>query len=243
MNISLFCKGHYGVLHSPSYCTSIHNVTISTVHIYGSNLDYPYFITSHEESEPIVGQIRNTSYRIKTTIAAYKELHGCLPSRIMWSSVNWDSILTISVEQFEENTLTVLKLLKDTVGDDTVDIGLRTAVTTVQWKYADDYNEVYRRISKIDDITLYDFDEDLWSSKEKSVKSENLVFRGKHGDGHPVPEYTIKAIDKMLGKRYSGFLYDRGYKIKGVVHESIPKGNLLKSYYIHKSTTHLIFLI
>ena len=220
---SLQYGGHYGVQHSPAYCTNAYRDEAAAVHIYGSNPDYPYFMSSHEISMPLPGQIRNTTHRIVTAFAEYSKEFG-KPTRIFWTSGNWDSAISVSLAQFTANTIHALKLLRQVVNDINVDIGLRTAVTRSNWGLVNDYNGIYRQLSKDHNITLYDYDLDIWSTLEdvKTADNEDLLFRSGQKDNHPQSEYCIEAVDKMLGRRFSSFFHIKGQDCMEHVYSSLP---------------------
>lgn len=70
-----------------------------------------------------------------------------------------------------------------------------------------DVNDVLRNIARSRDATLYDYDQDIWSSVDFSY---HLCVRILWDDYRPLPYYGMLYIKKVLGIRYSRYLHPRG---------------------------------
>jgi len=95
-------------------------------------------------------------------------------------------------------------------------MGVRTAVQNVAaGPLLHGMNEIIRRIAIDRNITLYDYDQDLWSSIDFDFSREDLLLRDYQ---HPAKIYTAVAAEKMLGNRYS-----QSFTYRGEVNDDIPQ--------------------
>lgn len=133
--------------------------------------------------------------------------------------VDWKGIL----QNFERTTNERLddiekiveteRLRRVALHNDTVDYSkfkLDLVLRTTSWRPNNGevlvaFNNIIRNISVYRNLTLYDFDYDLWSSVDyhrTSRNNDNLLFRDIV---HPIRPYSYPAIQKLLSRQYSQF--------------------------------------
>ena len=99
--------------------------------------------------------------------------------------------------------------------DKSVDVGVRTAPKSSHYPaLVQSYNDVIREIAITMNLTLYDYDQDVWSSVNFDRKLEPRLFRDWI---HPRYPYSAFASDKMLGRQFSNQIsFPRGSKWDGI---------------------------
>ncbi len=226
-------------LHSPGYCRNYYNDSLAQVHVFGSRADGPYYTDKWEvASSPL--EIRNTSYRIVNALSQYYETFGVLPDKIYFKSVNWDSAYTernggYEAVDFRINLLArlaeieeVLKKLTTKLGlhDNKVVIGLHTAPEVYYGNsIIKGYNNELRNLSQQANMTLYDYDLDVWSSYDFVHNGEGQTYIFRHiVDIHPNHHYTYSAGQKFLDQEFSKFYYPNGKH---------PDTNLTEARFLH----------
>ncbi len=226
-------------LHSPGYCRNQYNDSLAQVHLFGSKLDGPYYTDKWEvASSPL--EIRNTSYRIPNAISQYYESFGVLPDKIYFKSVNWDSAYAernggFEAAEFRENILARLADIDAALRNFTTKMGIRKHVLEVALHTApqvyyinpviEKYNNELRNMSQQMNMTLYDYDLDVWSSWDFVHNAEGQVYVFRHiVDIHPNHHYTYSAGQKFLDQEFSKFYYQYGKH---------PNINLTESAFLH----------
>ena len=105
-------------------------------------------------------------------------------------------------------------------------------------------NDVYRKLSKQNNFTLFDFDLDLWAKVDFKYDqdSHNTLFRGGLGDNHPRPSFTAEAADKLLRRTYSRFLYVNGSVTENTTNSILPIGMNTIRFMKEADSDHLYYL-
>lgn len=209
---------------SPCFCKYF-NDSITGIHVFGSNPDEPYFEPPHETGS-MPGRIRSTTYRIMDGAKEYLALNGS-PNRIIFHSVLWDvmgetSGIHFQIEDFEGNLVRIFSEIKSNFGDN-VDIGFRTAPLgeRVNNRLAPIMNDFTRSLATTLGCTLYDFEKDLWSviDQRSGLMPYPILFRDEI---HPKAVYTRSAAEKLLGVRFSRFMFPRGVIYPEVIGDLEP---------------------
>ena len=226
-------------LHSPGYCRNYYNDSVAQVHVFGSLADGPYYTDKWEvASGPL--EVRTTSYRINNAISQYYETFGALPDKIYFKSVSWDSAYTernggrYKADYFRMNVLARLAEIEEVVKNLTttrglhgnkVVIGLHTAPQVYYINpRVEEYNNELRNLSQQANITLFDYDLDVWSSYDFVHNEAGQTYIFRHIiDIHPNHHYTYSAGQKLLDKEFSKFHYHNGNR---------PNTNLSESTFL-----------
>jgi hypothetical protein len=206
------------------------NDSIAFVHHFGSNPRGPYdhgWISSPED--PFV----DSEPRIRHALKIYYKKFPP-PDRIIYQSVLWDlkiqkegseiplSLLwNESLTEFECNInqrlsdiINLANNLTNGMGFNTT-VGLRTAVHNPSHSTHPkgiggnalllEYNNIIRRICRVRNLILYDFDYDAWASVNWNPRREKEILRDVI---HPNVLYVVNAAEKMLNRIYTSFLTD-----------------------------------
>jgi hypothetical protein len=85
-------------------------------------------------------------------------------------------------------------------------------------------NDIYRNISLNSDVTLFDYDADMWSivNFTKSPDAQMFFFSTPSGDRHPRAPFMVSAVAKVLEREYSSFYYPEGIERQRRVYTGIP---------------------
>ena len=154
----------------------------------------------------------NTENRLNLSISLYRAVFGRLPDRIIFHTAQWDAQHLYQRKKpadpnYGEKILTRIHDLRAIVADDNVDIGLRTAAWSVKGgSIIRLYNDIVRKVAMDNNITMYDLDDDIWSSVNYNTSLERHLFRDAT---HPKPLYCGRAIEILLGRRYSAAVFFR----------------------------------
>jgi hypothetical protein len=186
------------------YCKT-HLDSVAYVQIYGSNAVGPYRKFGIDPRDVY----DHTTARLNLSISSYISLYG-LPDRIMFQTVQWDvahlvnSVRKFNVTdvaiKFKSNILARIDDIVHLVGE-SVDVGVRTGPRSIyHYDLVHALNEMVREIAFERNLTLYDYDVDVWSSVDFNLKMETHLFRDWI---HPKYPYTAVAADKMLGRQFS----------------------------------------
>lgn len=90
---------------------------------------------------------------------------------------NKNFIFVEAVEKFRLNTIARIGEIMDLV-DKSVDVGIRTAPKSSNHPaLVQSYNDVIRELAITLNLTLYDYDHDVWSSVNFDRKMEPRLFR------------------------------------------------------------------
>ena len=182
------------------HCTSCQtdNDTIGSVHLFGSGERGPYhFSDSNDEYEP-------TKIRLSVMIPKFISLYG-VPDRVMFHTSQWDArcgefSTYKSIDKFRFDTTSRLDEILAIVGDKS-DVGLRTAAWSIRGGSGiREYNVAIREMALQKNLTLYDFDHDIWSSVNHDFTKEWHLFRDEI---HPVSPFPERAGEKLLGNRFT----------------------------------------
>jgi hypothetical protein len=186
------------------YCKT-HLDSVAYAQIYGSNAVGPYRKYGINPSDIY----DHTTARLNLSISTYISLYG-LPDRIIFNTVQWDvahliqhvkkfNIKDVAIK-FKSNVLARLNEIVHLVGE-SVDVGVRTGPRSLyHLDLVHVFNELVREIALEKNLTLYDYDVDMWSSVDFDLKMETHLFRDWI---HPKYPYTAVAADKMLGRQFS----------------------------------------
>ena len=191
------------------------NDSIAFVHLFGSDATGPYanlktFGDGH--NDPYEG----TQSRLNHSITMYQSQFGS-PDRIIWHSGMWDShgiILasngninySLETETFHRNTVARVDDIIRAANKD-VKVGLRTGAWCKRsGKLLHMFNAIIRNISLSKNLTLFDFDDDMWSSANYDYEQEKYMFRDAV---HPNHVYLQRAGEKLLGLQYSNSMIFR----------------------------------
>ena len=224
---SILYKPQRFLTNTPTHmCENSYGDRIATAHLLGSAPRQPYFHVIQISPDDIYS---DTEPRVARAIELYKKEFG-YPDRIiihttqwdiqfMYENLTWEYIYgnftsnprewSMLLDRFYRHTNDrldqVYELLKDS--NVPVDVGLRTAA----WEergglFLHGLNEALRKISHIRNVTLYDFDYDIWSipSFNYDYYMEKHLFRDWI---HPKEELLAVAGDKLLGRRYTSYLH------------------------------------
>jgi hypothetical protein len=186
------------------YCKT-HLDSVAYAQIYGSNAVGPYRKYGIDPKDVY----DHTTARLNLSISSYISLYG-LPDRIMFQTVQWDvahlvnSVRKFNVTdvaiKFKSNILARIDDIVHLVGE-SVDVGVRTGPRSIyHYDLVHALNEMVREIAFERNLTLYDYDVDVWSSVDFNLKMETHLFRDWI---HPKYPYTAVAADKMLGRQFS----------------------------------------
>jgi hypothetical protein len=186
------------------YCKT-HLDSVAYAQIYGSNAVGPYRKYGIDPKDVY----DHTTARLNLSISSYISLYG-LPDRIMFQTVQWDvahlvnSVRKFNVTdvaiKFKSNVLARIDEIVHLVGE-SVDVGVRTGPRSIyHYDLVHVLNEMVREIAFERNLTLYDYDVDVWSSVDFNLKMETHLFRDWI---HPKYPYTAVAADKMLGRQFS----------------------------------------
>jgi len=170
----------------------------------------------------------DTVKRIPQALSLYKANVG-VPSRILLQTAKWDiqyihnrytseiarasDLWNTSLYHFKLSLNDRVSQILDIVAQwrqvepniSDIDVGLRTgAWGEMDGELFHDFNTITRQISLERNLTMFDLDNDLWSSVDfnRSMQFTHL-FRDRL---HPNPLFTGPAAEKMLGRRYSSFM-------------------------------------
>ena len=244
---SILYKPQRWIRNTPTHmCENSYGDRIATAHILGSAPHRPYFHTIQISPND---SYSDTEARVARAIELFRNEFG-YPDRIiihttqwdiqfMYENLTWEYIYgnftsnprnwEVLLDRFYRNTNErldqVYEILKDS--NVSVDVGLRTAA----WEergglFLHALNEAIRKISQLRNVTLYDFDYDIWSipSYNYEYYMEKYLFRDFI---HPKDELLAVVGDKLLGRRYSSYLY---YKDRNGSAKPVPTKNRLHRY-------------
>ena len=198
-----------GIKFGSFYCKA-DNDSVAFVHIFGSNATGPYHNNLGNNPLDIY---EDTVARLKLSVSLYQSLYGS-PDRVILQTAQWDNHyyrnhkidLKVIISKFTNNTNLRLDELLQMV-DKSVDVGLRTAVwCRVGGNQLHNVNQIIRDIAKERNLTLYDFDYDIWSTINYDKKQQSHILLDQV---HPKPIYTARAAEKMLGRLYSNAMIFR----------------------------------
>lgn len=240
---SILYKPQRWVRNTPTHmCENSYGDRIATAHLLGSAPHQPYF---HVIQVSPNDSYSDTEARVARAIELYKNEFG-YPDRIIlhttqwdiqymyenltWEYIygnftsnprNWQELLDRFYRNTNERLDQVYEILKDS--HVYVDVGLRTAA----WEergglFLHGLNEAIRKISQIRNVTLYDFDYDIWSISSYNYEyyMEKYLFRDWI---HPKDELLAVVGDKLLGRRYSSYLH---YKDRNGSSKQVPMNRL-----------------
>lgn len=218
------------------------NDSIANVHHFGSRDTGPYFSKDNVAPHDFAPNIIHNSISHYFTKIGIPDL--ILYQAVMWDaayvkdiykksntstledvttkySMEWNK----SIEIYKGNMRRRIQNLKDTVQENLarlnvpfhVNIGLRTGVYNVHiGSLGEDFNDVVRQLTREHNITLFDLDNEVWSTYDWDRSKEHLILRDVI---HPIPYFNGLAGLKLLGHRYSSNLIFRG---PSDVHSSRP---------------------
>lgn len=195
-------QGRFGTL----YCRT-HLDSVAYAQIYGSNAVGPY--RKYGLGSDPKDVYDHTTARLNLSISSYISLYG-LPDRIIFQTVQWDVAHLVAVVRkfntteaamkFKSNVLARIDEIVHLAGG-SVDVGVRTGPRSLShFDLVHTLNEVLREIAFERNVTLYDYDLDVWSSVNFDFKMETTLFRDWI---HPRYPYSAVAADKMLGRQFS----------------------------------------
>jgi hypothetical protein len=215
--------------------------SIANVHMLGSAAKGPYY---HDKVNLVGIPFRNSAVRLEKAIQLYISSFG-RPSRVILNTILWDVLGIIEYytskgvdrqllhsegsEPFNQSSARFLKdqterirqlnaLLNGDFPDVApVDIALRTAAwVEVGGNLLRKFNNIIRQMARSRKLTLYDFDEDIYSTatimgiKNSTASVHENVFRDWI---HPRHYYTSMAGDKILGRRFSKYFFEKGRRV------------------------------
>ena len=199
--------------------------SVAYVQVYGSGAVGPYANHGRNPNDTSY----HTPVRLNLGISIYKSLYG-LPDRIIYQTVQWDIkqqysiknfVFVEAVEKFRLNTIARIGEIMDLV-DKSVDVGIRTAPKSSNYPaLVQSYNNVIRELAITMNLTLYDYDHDVWSSVNFDRKMEPRLFRDWV---HPRYPYTAFASDKMLGRQFTNQIsFAKGSRWDGIYNARFDK--------------------
>lgn len=198
-----------GIKFGSFYCQA-HMDSVAFVHIFGSNATGPYH--NNVGNNPL-DIYEDTQARLNLSISLYRSLFGS-PDRVILHTAQWDNHyyrnnkvnLQLLISKFTNNTNLRLNELLQMV-DKSVDVGLRTAVwCRVGGNQLHTVNQIIRDIALERNLTLYDFDKDIWSTVNYEKKQQSHLLSDQV---HPRATYTARAAEKMLGRLFSNSMIFR----------------------------------
>ena len=200
-----------------AFCCNTAVDKICFVHFFGSHATGPYANNLGNNS---VDLYEGTQARLNLSISLYTSTFG-RPDRVIFHTNLWDvnwhtnaytkyfSNLEIALlgDDFRKNLLAriadILLLI-----DKKTDFGLRTAVWNRSGgELLTEFNRVTRTVAAEENLTLYDFDRDAWSTVHYDYSQHRNIFRDFI---HPLYMYTSRAGEKMLGRQYSAAMTFHG---------------------------------
>lgn len=189
-----FYKNRLGTL----YCKTDLD-SVAYVQVYGSGAVGPYYWYKDEKNDTAY----NTPTRINLGISSYKSLYG-IPDSVQWDITQQTSIKNFNVAEaiakYRSNTIGRIHDILQLV-DKSVDVGLRTAPKSAHYStLVQSFNEVIRELTVTMNLTLYGYDQDVWSSVNFDTQLETHLFRDWIHLKNP---YTVYAADKMVGHQFS----------------------------------------
>lgn len=202
--------------------------SVAYAQVYGSNATEPYYWTSQRIE--VNKEFEGTKARINLILSLYLSQFGT-PDRIVFQTIQWDAAYLINVlknfdeialiARFKQNIIDRISEISQIVPD-SVDVGIRTAPRSAfHTNLINGYNNAMREIASERNISLYDYDLDIWSSVNFNFKLESHLFRDTI---HPKFPYSATAADKMLGRQYSSLV-------------SFKNGNKSSDYYNERFDT------
>ena len=192
-----------------AYMCQTENDSIAFAHFFGSDSTGPYANLKSfgdGKNDPYEG----TKARLNHSITMYQSQFGS-PDRIIWHAGMWDAHgiiqsskdninYTVETETFYRNTMARVNDIIFIANND-VKVGMRTGVwSNRSGELLHMFNDIIRNISMSKNLTLYDFDDDMWSSVNYDNNQEKYIFQDQV---HPKPVYVERAGEKMLGLQYS----------------------------------------
>jgi len=207
--------GHVGVQKCPAMCFDpASNNSVAMVHLYGSNADEPYYTPASEEKHPLVGNNRSTLYRVKASLAFYRDSFGHSPTAIFLNTIIWDSHAgSVKIYRyadppfdFRANTIALVKAVRAEAGRGVL-VGLRTSPISISKEFSSqmkEMNAVYRDLfaNGLVDL-LFDYDKDVWSLVNFEYNWDNRDILLKDDGRHPQVFFQGTATEKMLGRLFS----------------------------------------
>jgi len=210
--------------------------SIGFIHAFGSAATGPYL--NNFKNSP-TDQFVDTKPRIRRALEIYSLAYGT-PTRVLMSFASWDahyilrekiesnrwgdeSWLQLQVQTHKSKLKERLQEVQTMLPD--ADVGLRTAVETLSGKpLVPAYNMGIRNLAKELNITMFDFDFDLWSGVNPIYDHtvEYLYFRDHI---HPKQIYTAFTGNKMVGMQYSSSMIFRD------IAQNLPESGLIKQFY------------
>ena len=231
---------HYGGLSatiSPSTCLNAAGDSISTVHLFGSSADGPYYWDDWEVLNAQF-EVRNSSFRVTKSLEVYIETFG-VPDKVFFKTGNWDMALDrdfkdhSAANHYLANMARILGEIREVLRRyPQVKIGVMTCPTnyhrdTVVVKL----NEQLREFAAAQSLLMYDYDADVWATTGFNFNKDvhQKIFRGHDYDVHPISLYSIMAGEKLLGHAHSAYYQPRGHRpnpsplVGSPVHRTIPR--------------------
>lgn len=213
-------KSHYN---PPTFCANDY-FHLASVQIFGSRSSGPYY---HDLKNSERNMFVDTYDRLRLILELYFHDFQRLPDKVAFSSTLWDCSY-IEVQQnsvdsypfanhsraFAQDITARLHELQQLVGN-TVDVGLRTdvwstrRVQSMHWALKDEdlmhvHNNVVREVAIQQNVTLFDFDKDLWSRYNFNDSFRQEIFADHI---HPRNIHLVRATLKLIGLRHSNFLF------------------------------------
>lgn len=211
------------------------NDSIANVHHFGSRDQGPYFskpVVGERDLSPNI--IRNSIYRyfdrigapdlilyqaVLWDVAYIKALYESEPqNKTLLDDLSIENTATWneSISTYTTNMRHRIHDVKEAIKENLARLNLPTSVnfglhTTVYNKHignlANGFNNAIRALTHEYNLTLFDFDNEAWSTYNWNRDKEAFVMRDIV---HPLPYFTGLAALKLLGHRYSSNLIFRG---------------------------------
>ena len=120
--------------------------------------------------------------------------------------LKWEDIMN----GFEKNMNTRIDQLQKLTAGLNIDIGVQTVPVTALGSHCiESFNKILRSVAFHRNITLYDYDSDIWSKVHYKYNMQGKLFRD---DFFAFPQYSPNAVDTLLGAQHSAYYYPQGYK-------------------------------
>lgn len=210
-----------GSKQSSAFCKSSAGHNFASIHIFGSS-EGPYLWINKDK-------FTATSVRTKMAIEQFQQM--CPLDEVIFSAALWDMRPQHVLENFgskgnyyfdtdlymrnlsaiEYDTEKRLDEIVTLIGDK-VQLGLRTTAWSPGYLHTGvgamfrEYNEMLRRLSISRNLTLYDYDSDMWSSVNYNYSQHDALFLDNI---HPKHEISLLVGEKLVGQRFSKFYHTR----------------------------------
>ena len=237
-----------------SFCNNSAGDYFAAVHIFGSS-NGPYLWVDTDKFSA-------TSIRMKLAVDSTKEI-GPL-DEVIYNSELWDmrpqfvqkeleKKYELEVKSYEKN-LTIIE--QDTnlrldelvamIGDN-VKLGLRTSAWSPGYGYFGavgelfrDYNTMLRRLSVERNLTLYDYDSDLWSAVSYNYSMHSVLFLDI---AHPSHVNSLLAGEKIMGQRFTKFYHTNTPQMTNSLCSTLNSTNESVMNLLHRCTNYSISLL